>query len=294
MDWVMQVDQRDLGNTSDIRRGCDSWIESLNVRDINAALRESNIRHLLLDWDGCMTRISGEWHGVIAVAALSRSETFTKFASVTLAEAIHAYEGPGHGIDWFALFEKNLIRPKLANFPHAADLIRETMREFRQHLSSVADMFARKEIGAAIDIPVQSGVWNFLARARDEGVALSVVTMTPTVVVRALALRSGLSQLIDNYFGCDLFESFSEGKRDPLLWREAARISGGHIAAAAIVEDSPGSLRGAVQSGAPLIVAMQDEVDELVFLRYPGAKIWSAKTVGDMTSVERFDPWLYY
>ena len=264
------------------------------VTNLPAALSRQGIKHLLLDWDGCMTRVSGAWHALIALEALKHSDTFQEHASATLQEGIQAYEGPGHGIDWFALFEQNLLRPKLAHCHDHCSVVERCMQDLSKNLASVAQSFASGELGDGLPIFPQPGVTRFLAEALNQGVGRSVISMTPTVVVRALAARAGLSELITDYFGCDYFTEFPEGKLDPALWRYAAQLSGCSISEAAIVEDSPRSLRGAVQSGSPLIVAMQDEIDDLTFLRVPGTEIWSTKTIGDLGTIERFDHWLYY
>lgn len=248
-------------------------------------LARQGVRALLLDWDGCMTPVCGEWHGVIALESLNRSSTFQAYASATLREAVTAYEGPGHGIDWFALFEQNLIRPKCAHLTHSARIVSQIVSELRDNVPVVAQEFGMGTRARDTVIAPNPGVEGFLQAARDVGLSLGVITMTPTPIVQAFATRSGLSKWISEFHGCETFSHFSETKADPRLWREAAWRMHYAIGDCAIIEDSPRSLGGAVRSGAAVVLSLTPGVEHLRHEASSGSQVWIADRAGDLDSV---------
>jgi beta-phosphoglucomutase-like phosphatase (HAD superfamily) len=249
-------------------------------------LAREGVRALLLDWDGCMTPVSGAWHGVIALESLRRSPTFQAHASATLQDAIEAYEGPGHGIDWFALFEQNLIQPKCAHLPDSPMHIAQIVSDLRENVPVVAAEFGAGTFAPDIQITPNPGVEEFLQAARDIGLSLGVITMTPTPIVKAFAARSGLSKWISEFHGCETFSHFPETKADPGLWCEAASRIGYKINHCAIVEDSVRSLGGAVRAGAAVVISLTPGVALLREKASRGTQVWIAERVGEMDSVE--------
>jgi phosphoglycolate phosphatase-like HAD superfamily hydrolase len=249
-------------------------------------LAREQVRGLLLDWDGCMVPIRGEWHAVIAKESLLRSETFSSHASATLQECIKAYEGPGHGIDWFALFEQNLLKPKLEGLPHSEELVTRVMQELRAIVPIVSAEFARGLYAPELRISPNPGVEDFLQAAQSFGFSLAVVTMTPTPIVEAFAERSGLKRWIKEFHGCETFADFVDTKADPDLWREAATRVGLPTSEVAIVEDSVRSLHGAVRSGAAVVLSLTPDVGFLHAALSHNSHLWMAHHLGDITSVE--------
>lgn len=246
------------------------------------------VRDLLLDWDGCMTPVSGTWHGLIALESLRRSPAFCAHASATLDEAIKAYEGPGHGIDWFALFQQNLVMPKLSHLPNVEEVLSEVMGDLRRNVPVVAGEFESGRFAQTLTIPPNPGVNDFLALSKSAGLDRIVVTMTPTPIVKAFAARSGLAQWISDYHGCETFSHFPETKADPQLWLEAADRGRCPVSEIAVVEDSKRSLRGALLCAPAVVISMTAGVEELRDLVSPATQMWVADTSGDMNSVKAF------
>ena len=257
----------------------DGSAASLLVNHLVAA----GVRGLLLDWDGCMTALNGGWHGVLVNECLARCPSFK--AQVTLKEAIDAYEGPGHGIDWFALFENYLVRPKLQELPDCEKRTAQVMHELRIQMPIVAQEFAEGHFAREVIIRPNPGVEEFLTLAREAGISLTVITMTPTAIVKAFAGRSGLSRLISDFHGCETFADFPETKLDPELWVESASRAGLSIQDVAIVEDSKRSLTGAVRSGAAVVISLTPGVQSLYAVLSPSSELWIAQSLGDMNSV---------
>jgi FMN phosphatase YigB (HAD superfamily) len=251
-------------------------------------LVREGVRGLLLDWDGCMTPISGHWHGLIALEGLGRSPTFCAHASATLEDAISAYEGPGHGIDWFALFEQNLVRPKLSDLHNVEELVCRVMSDLRINVPIIADEFECGRLAPSLTIAPNPGVEDFLAASKEVGLLRSVVTMTPTAIVKAFASRSGLSRWIDEFHGCETFSHFEKTKADPLLWIEAAERVSCSMSEVAIVEDSTRSLQGAALSKPAALLSLTPRVEEWCELVPMETGVWIAEMLGDARSLRSY------
>lgn len=255
------------------------------VDELVTRLAREGVQGVLLDWDGCMTPVSGVWRGLIALECLRRSAAFCAHASVSLEEAIQAYEGPGHGIDWFALFEQNLVRPKLSHLAQVDEVLRQAMAELRYNVPIVAQEFEQSSFAQSLVITPNPGVKDFLLACKEVGLIRSVVTMTPTPIVKAFAVRSGLSQWIDEFHGCETFSHFPETKADKNLWIEAAERIGLSSSEVSIVEDSKRSLHGAALAAPAVLVSLTPGVQNLHELAPGEMRVWIAETLGDMGSV---------
>ena len=96
------------------------------------------------------------------------------------------------------------------------------------------------------DIPLRTGVKDYLEKLRQEGAVLCVVTLTPTPLAWDCLARLGIA----DYFAFVLSaDDAGTGKDDPQIFLQAAWQLGAHPAECAVFEDSHYAARSAREAG---------------------------------------------
>jgi phosphoglycolate phosphatase-like HAD superfamily hydrolase len=269
-----------------VERGLSSSERTFS--QISQALKDSGIRTLLVDFDGCVIPVNGKVHGWIAAKALQRVPDFRTFAMrngvvLTLEEAEAAYVGntqflkdaflsrastlagfsvAQHGVPWDTLMATNLVGNILNACGASTGLTQNVIADFHAATKEVGQDLSSGALSFESKILPQPHFVPFLAHLAREGLELHVVTMTPTSIVQALAREVGADPFVSSYQGCDTFshDEFPMAKATGPLWIAAARRALKErftsMNSIGIVEDNLSNMQGAKDSGAGAFISL--------------------------------------
>jgi phosphoglycolate phosphatase-like HAD superfamily hydrolase len=277
-----------------IERGLSSSERTFS--QISQALKDSGIRTLLVDFDGCVIPVNGKVHGWIAREALLHVPAFTTFAAqrgiaLTLDEAEAAYVGnvqflqeaylsrastlvgctiAPHGVPWDVLMATNLVENILQAYGASAELTQEIVAGFHEATDKLGHALSAGALSFESPILPQPLFVPFLAHLAQEGLELHVVTMTPTSIVQALACEVGADPYISSYQGCDTFSrrEFPRAKAMGELWIAAAQRALKErftsMSSVAVLEDNAANMLGALDSGARALISLSPSSNKVL------------------------------
>jgi len=224
----------------------------------------------LLDMDGTLTASDGKWHGFVIAETISRID-FEPSEKITAAVAQAAYNGPGHGKDYFELLYDNLFVQK---FRGQAE---EALAAFRKELPKVARELQEGGIFLGKIKPL-SGVVSVLKALQEQKIRSVVVTMTPGYLAYAIMYRAGIHDYVEQTFGCELFlpeigldpplanffmefrkQATGLRKSDPKLWQEVLGAYFGErdLSQCLIAEDGAQGVEGAINGDVGLLLVLK-------------------------------------
>lgn len=122
--------------------------------------------------------------------------------------------------------------------------------EYLAYVQNVIDPFYRNEI------PLKSGVYEYLNVAKERGISLAILTASPLRFVKPCFERIGVLDLFDRVWSCD---DFGLIKSDPEIYRKAAEQFGLAPTKIAFFDDSIHSIAAAKAAGLTT-VGIYDEV----------------------------------
>ena len=164
------------------------------------------IYYTALDADGTLISSRGPWHGE-TIAETVRRTGFESKEPITAELAQQAYNGPGHGMDYFELLKQNLFTPYFDHPQNALNAFRRTLPWVALDIEN-GNFFDGK-------IKPLPGALEALKSMERRGIESRVVTMTPSYLAKAFLQRAGMIQgttnvsikvtYINEIFGCELF-----------------------------------------------------------------------------------------
>lgn len=258
--------------------------------------------------DGTLTASTGTWHGVVIAEAVKRTGLKPN-QEVTAGLAQQAYNGPGHGVDYFELLKENLFKKY---FPRNTD---EALKAFRKKLPEVAKDLRDANLYEAEITPLP-GVLNFLRKLDRRGIEVAIVTMTPGYLAEAILHRAGLLDettpgnldvvLVKVIYGCELytpdksvdpeltrhnryFQNRNQGlkKSNPLLWERAlgTTFDDLDLSRCMVAEDGSQGISGAATLGIALLVVLnKSNLGDTEISK--NTKLLVAEQEGDWTSLK--------
>ena len=122
--------------------------------------------------------------------------------------------------------------------------------EYLEYVQNVIDPFYRNEI------PLKSGVYEYLKSAKANGISLAVLTASPLRFVKPCFERLGILSWFDNVWSCD---DFGLIKSDPTIYLKAAERMGLSPKEIAFFDDSIHSV-AAAKAADLYTVGIYDEV----------------------------------
>lgn len=136
-----------------------------------------------------------------------------------------------------------LERIKPMTMSESAALFRQ---EFGLDGDPEADMNAMMDAHYSRDIPLKSGVREYLQMLHSKGVRICVASATAEHLMEACLTRLGVRDYFEFLISC---ETVGAGKRSPLVYHESARLLGANPAEIAVYEDALYAVQTAKEAG---------------------------------------------
>ena len=105
------------------------------------------------------------------------------------------------------------------------------------------------------DIPLKSGVWEYLENLHRQGVRMCVASATAEHLMESCLTRLGVRQYFEFLLSC---ETVGAGKRSPLVYQEAARRLGAVPGQIAVYEDALYAVQTAKAAGFHVVGVYDD------------------------------------
>lgn len=178
---------------------------------------------LIFDMDGVLTDSNGVWKDVDTAFLARRGMPYTK----------EYYEGVAH-----------TVFPKAAVFTKAYCHLDETIEEIMAEWMEMAgDVYATS-------VPAKPGVVEYLARCRDAGQTMVVLTSAVPAHSRAALTHLGLLPFFDRVF---FAQDMGLDKQEPEIYQKVAEIMGVKVEDCTVFDDSLAACRSAKAAGMRVI-----------------------------------------
>jgi len=234
------------------------------------------ICYALEDVDGTLTDSKGKFHGAVIAEGIQRISLEPK-ELITPEIAQAAYNGPGHGVDYFELLYNNLFVPYFESPIEALRAFRKKLPEVARELKNAS--FFEEEIKP---LP---GALESLQMLEARGIEVAAVTMTPGYLAEAILHRAGLlkqktpqRRYIKRIYGCELYspeesldpelDRYFKGfrdvvkglkKQDPELWKRTLGYTFDdlNLSRCMVAEDGSQGIQGAATLKVGLLVVLK-------------------------------------